>query len=115
VFRKMEEREKEVPVSEDETVPAAEVSGEAVEEEASKESAELEEDAAELEEVEVEIEETLTRTRVISRLKAIVLELEGGSLVVGGVPVGELAESVDFELEYSEKNGRREIEIELKW
>jgi amphi-Trp domain-containing protein len=111
----MEEREKEVPVSEDETVQAAEVSVEAVEEEAPKEAAELEDDAAAPEEVEVEIEETLTRTKVISRLKAIVLELEGGSLVVGGVPVGELAESVDFELEYSEKDGKREIEIELKW
>ena len=33
--------------------------------------------------VEVEIEETLSRTQVISRLKAIVLELEGTSLVVG--------------------------------
>jgi amphi-Trp domain-containing protein len=65
--------------------------------------------------IEVEREETLTRKKVISRLKAIVVELEGGSLVLGGVPVAELAESVDFEIEYSEKDGKREIEIELKW
>jgi amphi-Trp domain-containing protein len=90
----MEECKSDVPVSEDATVDSAEQT---------------------VESVEAEIEETLTRTKVISRLKAIVLELEGGSLVVGGVPVGELADSVDFELEYSEKDGRREIEIELKW
>jgi amphi-Trp domain-containing protein len=101
----MEECEKQVPVSEDETVEAAEVTAETVEEEVAEES----------EGVEAEIEETLTRTKVISRLKAIVLELEGGSLVVGGVPVGELSESVDFELEYCEKDGKHEIEIELKW
>ncbi len=65
--------------------------------------------------VEAEIEETLTRAKVISRLKAIVLELEGGSLVVGGVPVGELTDPVDFELEYSRKGDRHEMEIELKW
>jgi amphi-Trp domain-containing protein len=101
----MEECEKQVPVSEDETVEAAEVTAETVEEEVAEES----------EGVEAEIEETLTRTKVISRLRAIVLELEGGSLVVGGVPVGELTESVDFELEYCEKDGEHEIEIELKW
>lgn len=107
----MEEFEKGVPISEYETVEAVEVTPETVEEEAAEQS----EEPAEVEGVEAEIEETLTRTKVISRLKAIVFELEGGSLVVGGVPVCELTESVDFELEYSEKDGKREIEIELKW
>ncbi len=90
----MEESEKELTVSADETIEAAEPI---------------------VEPVEVEIEETLTRTKVISRLKAIVCELEGGSLVVGGAPVSELGDSVDFEFEYSEKKGKHKIEIELKW
>ena len=42
-------------------------------------------------------------------------ELEGGSLVVEGAPVAELTDSVHFELEYSEKHGKHELEIELKW
>ena len=111
----MEECEEVVPVPANETMPAAEVTAETVEGEVAEESAAVDDDAEESEGVEAEIEETLTRTKVISRLKAIVLELEGGSLVVGGVPVGELSESVDFELEYCEKNGEHEIEIELKW
>lgn len=65
--------------------------------------------------VEAEMKDTLSRAKVISRLKAIVCELEGGSLVVWGVPVAELAESVEFELEYCEKEGGHELEIELKW
>ena len=78
------------------------------------ESAEPEE-PAEPEPVEAEIEETLTRTKIISRLKAIVVELEGGSLVVGGLPVAELADEVEFELEYCEKDGEHKLEIELEW
>jgi amphi-Trp domain-containing protein len=96
----------------------ARVTVDAAEEEVAEESggpALVEDNAREPERVEAEIEETLTRTKVLSRLKAIVLELEGGSLVVEGVPVGELTESVDFELEYSEKHGKHKIEIELKW
>ncbi len=79
-----------------------------------KEAAEAEQ-AAKPESVEAEIEETLTRTKIISRLKAIVVELEGGSLVVGGVPVAELADEVEFELEYCEKDGEHKLEIELEW
>lgn len=65
--------------------------------------------------VEAEIEESLTRTKVLSRLKAIVLELEGGSLVIDGVPVGDLTDPVEFELEYAQKGAKRKLEIELKW
>lgn len=90
----MEELENEMPVSENATAEAAEPT---------------------VKTMKAEIEQTLTKAKVISRLKAIVLELEGGSLVVDGVPVDELAETVEFELEYSQKNGEREIEIELKW
>ena len=95
----MEEVEKETPVSVDEPVDVAAGPAEA---EAPKG-------------VEAAIEETLTPTKVISRLRAIVIELKGGSLVIGGVPVGELTDPVDFELEYSEKGGKHELEIELKW
>jgi amphi-Trp domain-containing protein len=87
----MEEFEQEAAVAGDEDVQAAAVA------------------------VEAELEQTLTRTQVISRLKAIVLELEGGSLVLGGVPVDELADEVAFELEYSAKDGKHELEIELEW
>ena len=73
------------------------------------------EEPAEPKPVEAEIEETLTRTKIISRLKAIVVELEGGSLVVGGLPVAELADEVEFELEYCEKDGEHKLEIELEW
>jgi amphi-Trp domain-containing protein len=111
----MEELEKQAPVTTDETVEAAEVTAEPVEEEIGEEPAKVEDETAEPEEIEAEIKETLTRTKLISRLKAIVCELEGGSLVVQGTPVGELTDSVDFELEYSEKHGKHEIEIELKW
>jgi amphi-Trp domain-containing protein len=111
----MEKYEEVVPVPGTETTQAAEVTVETVEGKVAEESPAIEDDAEESAAVEAEIEETLTRTKVISRLKAIVLELEGGSLVVGGVPVGELSESVDFELEYCEKDGQHEIEIELKW
>jgi amphi-Trp domain-containing protein len=98
----MEESEKSVPVEEDETVETAETT-------------EAEDETVEPEEIEAEIKETLTRTKVISRLKAIVFELEGGSLVVEGAPVGELTDPVDFELEYSEKHSKHKLEIELKW
>jgi len=111
----MENGEQVLPVTGNETTQAAEVTAETVEGEVAEEPAAVEDDAEESEGVEAEIEETLTRTKVISRLKAIVLELEGGSLVVGGIPVGELSESVAFELEYCEKDGQHEIEIELKW
>ena len=90
----MEELENDTPVSEEVTPEATEQT---------------------VKPVRAELEQTLTRTQAISRLKAIVLELEGGSLTVDGVLVDELAESVEFELEYSQKNGKREIEIELKW
>lgn len=76
---------------------------------------ECDDESYELEAVEVEVEQTLTRTRVISRLKAIVLELEGGSLEIEGVPVAELGDEVDFEIEYCEKEGKHELEIELEW
>lgn len=95
-----------------EPVPQNNTAGPAELEEAEEKVAEPE---GELESVEAEIEETLTRTKVISRLKAIVLELEGGSLVIGGIPVAELGEEVDFELEYSEEEGKHELEIELEW
>ena len=84
----MAELENEVPVSEDATPEATEQT---------------------VKPVRAEIEQTLTKTKVISRLKAIVLELEGGSLVIEGVAVDELAETVEFELEYSQKNGKREL------
>jgi amphi-Trp domain-containing protein len=95
----------------DEPVEAAE----AVEPEESKEAEEPQQSVARPKSVEAEIEETLTRTKIISRLKAIVIELEGGSLVIGGVPVAELADEVEFELDYSEKDGKHELEIELEW
>jgi amphi-Trp domain-containing protein len=69
----------------------------------------------ELEAVEVEVEQTLSRTKLISRLKAIVLELEGGSLEIGGVPLAELGNEIEFGIEYSEKGGKHELEIELEW
>ncbi len=111
----MEELEKQVPVIADETVETAQVIAEPVEDEVREEPAEVEDAPAKPAKIEAEIEETLTRTKVISRLKAIVFELEGGSLVVEGVPVGELTDPVDFELEYSEKHGKHKLEIELKW
>ncbi len=101
----MQEFEQETAVAGDEDVQAAAVAVEAVE---------VTEEATVVV-VEAEIEQTLTRTQVISRLKAIVLELEGGSLVLGGVPVDELADEVDFEIEYSAKDGKHELEIELEW
>lgn len=110
----MEDVQKETPLSEEQAPEPAEVSAPTGEEDVAGEAAPCAE-SEESEGVEVEVEQTLTRTQVISRLKAIVLELEGGSLVVGGVPVGELAESVDFELEYAEQDGEYELEIELKW
>jgi amphi-Trp domain-containing protein len=81
----------------------------------SSEPEEAEEKRARPESIEAEIEGTLTRTKIISRLKAIVVELEGGSLVIEGVPVAELADEVGFELDYSEKDGKHELEIELEW
>ena len=110
----MEGSDAQTPLVSDETARADEETVGGGEEAALDESAATEA-AGVPEPVEVEIEETLSRTQVISRLKAIVLELEGASLVVGGVPVGELAEAVDFELEYSDTEGARELEIELKW
>jgi amphi-Trp domain-containing protein len=111
----MEEFEQEVPVAEQKspgpgeaTDQAAEVAGEALD-------GAVAEQPDESEGIEAEIEETLTRAKIISRLKAIVIELEGGSLVVDGVSVDELADAVDFELEYSVKDGKRELEIELEW
>ena len=101
----MQEFEQEAAVAGDEDVQAPAVAVEA---------AEVTEEAPAVA-VEAEIEQTLTRTQVISRLKAIVLELEGGSLVLGGVPVDELADEVDFEIEYSAKDGKHELEIELEW
>ena len=108
----MEEFEQEAAVAGDEDVQAPAVAVEAAE--VIEEAAESTEEATAVA-VEAEIEQTLTRTQVISRLKAIVLELEGGSLVVGGVPVDELAEEVDFEIEYSARDGKHELEIELEW
>lgn len=76
---------------------------------------ECDDESYDLEAVEVAVEQTLTRTRVISRLKAIVLELEGGSLEIEGVPVAELGDEVEFEIEYCESEGKHELEIELEW
>jgi amphi-Trp domain-containing protein len=131
----MDESREEAMVSEGQTAPAAGAAGDALRDDvvrAMKRAVEVAggtaheagatagpeesgEDASQLEALEVEIEQTLTRTQIVSRLKAIVLELEGGSLVVGGVPVAELADEVGFELEYCEKDGKHELEIEIEW
>ena len=120
----MEDVQKETPPLEDQAPEPADVGASTGEEEVAERDVAGEEAAGEAgpcaeneesEGVEVEVGQTLTCTQVISRLKAIVLEIEGGSLVVGGVSVGRLAESVEFELEYAEKDGEHEIEIELKW
>lgn len=110
----MEDVQKETPLPEDQAPEQAEASAPTGGEDVAGRAAPCAE-GEEPEGVEVEVKQTLTCTQVISRLKAIVLEIEGGSLVVGGVPVGRLAEPVDFELEYAEKDGEHEIEIELKW
>lgn len=52
------------------------------------------------------------RRKVVSLLKVIMPALEGGSLVVGGVPVGGLSESMDSELQYCKANDLQEIEID---
>lgn len=52
---------------------------------------------------------------LVDCLSDALTSLFNGTLVLDGTPVPQLSGMAELELEYSEKDGKREFEIEIKW
>lgn len=67
------------------------------------------------EKIKAEEKAVVSCEELIGKLADALTSLINGTLILDGTPVPQLTEPAKLELEYSEKKGVREFEIEIKW